>query len=65
MIGNEVSAQTIEDHWSVGIEETKDLVQSLKEKYRDQSDIHVRSQYLIEANQEHVLVFRFDNTQRP
>lgn len=57
-----VKAKTVEEHWSVGIQETKNLVQTLKRKYQNQSDVHVRSQYMIEANQEHVIVFRFDNT---
>ena len=63
--GNEVNAQTIEEHWSVGLQQTKDFVQSMKEKYSNQHDIHIRSTYFIEANQDHVIVFRFDNTRVP
>lgn len=61
--GTEVLAETVEECWSVGLEETKTLVESLRAKYQNQSDIHVRAIYHIQANQDHIIVFRFNNTQ--
>ena len=49
----------IEEYWGNTFEKTSTVLEMLHEKYHDQPNIHIRTQYFIESNQDRICVFKY------
>lgn len=53
------SPHMVEDYWAKTVEEGELIRDALTVKYDEQEDMHVKSQYFIQNNQDRIAVFQY------